>query len=387
MRLLLVLLVVRGLASAQEATSATPPQIPAPPAVRLTLELREARSQYRMGELVPLRLDYSSEGQGKYVKAAVASDLRNGEAESLSCEPANLTAPVRPGPSVNLRSFLYADKSCLHGFGGGGSGFCGDCHGFYALGPVPLSYELDLNREVQLLRPGHYVCKATSADVAFASLPAEQRTAVRLVSNPVGLEVIDEPTWSPAALAEAQAQIQASCDDNASPPPEEGERWLHCVHAAEVLRFLNTEDSLRAAVRLLKGNGKAYWQTELWDSISQSSNRKLAIALLSQRMRESDFAVTENFVDTLGAWRLPRRHPEAFASDGHAINPEDYNHEAVDLLRDSVRSLGDSLAVKRGTAAADSAKTYETLSAWHDCRNRPLIPRSEARASLATAGQ
>lgn len=389
MRLFFVLLLVvvpGGWTAAQEEAPAISP-IPAPPEVRLTLELREPRSQYRMGELIPLRLGYTSQVQGKYVKASVAADLQNGEAESLSCEPANLTDRVRPAPRVTLSSFLYADKSCIAGIAGGSGGGCFDCHGFYTLGPAPLSYELDLNRELRLLQPGRYVCKATSTDVTLASQPVEQRTALRLVSNPVPIEVTEDPTWSQTALVEAQAQIQANCDDNPAPPPGEGERWLRCVHAAEVLRFLNTEDSLKAAVKLLKGNGKAYWQTEMWDSIAQSSDRKLAIILLLRRMRESDFAVTENFLDTLGAWRLQERHPEAFATDGRALNPEDYNRDAIDLLRDSVRSLGESLPEKHGTSAVESTKTYQTLSAWHDCRNRLLIPESEARARLAAAGR
>lgn len=387
MRSLLVLLLFGGLSAAQEIPPATTPQIPAPPEVRLMLELRQPRNQYRMGELIPLRLGYSSEGQGKYVKVGVASDLQNGQAESLSCEPAQLTARVRPAPSITLSSFLYADKNCRTGFGSGSGGGCGDCHGFYTLGPAPLSYEFDLNREVRLLQPGRYVCKATSADVALASQPVEQRTALQLVSNPVSIQVVEDRAWSQTALAEAQAQIQASCDDNPSPPAGEGERWLRCAHAAEVLRFLDTDDSMGAAVKLLKGNGQAYWQTEMWTSISQSSNRELAIAVLSRRMRESDFAVTESFLETFGAWRLQQRHPEAFAVDGHAINAEVYNHEAVELLRESVRSLGESLPAKRGTAATESAKTYKTLSAWHDCRNSLLIPESEARARLAAAGR
>lgn len=361
--------------------------VPAPREVRLTLELREPRSQYHLGELIPLRLGYTSEMQGMYVKASIAADLQNGQAESLSCEPADLTVRVHPSPRVSLWSFLYADKSCHTGIAGGRGGGCIDCHGFYTLAPAPVSYELELNHEVRLAQPGHYVCKATSADVALASQPVEHRMALQLTSNPVSIEVTEDPTWSRTALAEAQAQIRAICDDNPSPSPSEGERWLHCVHAAEVLRFLNTEDSLRAAVKLLKGNGQAYWQTEMWDSIAQSSDRKLAITLLLLRMRESDFAVTENFLDTLGAWRLQERHPEAFATDGRAINPEDYNQQAVDLLRDLVRSLGKSLPAKSGNAAAESAKTYKTLSGWHDCRNRPLIPESEACARLAAAAQ
>jgi hypothetical protein len=125
----------------------------------------------------------------------------------------------------------------------------------------------------------------------------------------------------------------------------------------------------------------------MWEAISQSSNRTLAIDLLSQRMLEGDFAVTEGFLETLGAWRLRQGHPEAFATDGHAVNPEVYNREAMDLLRDSVRALGRSLQEKRGAALTESAKTYRTLATRHDCQDRPLLPESEARASLTAAEQ
>ena len=378
-------LLLCGLAAAAQDPPPSPPL--APPEVGLKLETRDGRSQYHRGEIIPLRLGYTSEAQGRFVKASLASDLQGGQSQSLRCEPAELTAPGRSTDRVSLRPFLWAQANCRLGVGAGfgSAGGCVDCHGFLTLGPAPLTYEMDLNREVRLLRPGRYQCSATSADITFAVSAEEPRPALRVVSNTVDIDIADDPAWSQMALTEAKGMIQATCDDAPSPPPEKGERWLRCTHAAEALRYLDTDDSLRTAVLLLKGNGVAYWQTEMWDAIAQSSNRKLAIELLSQRMQESDFAVTEGFLQTLGAWRLQQSHPEAFSAEGKAVHPEAYSLESVRLLRASVRALGQSLPRKQGTALAVSAQTYEQLAGWQDCQLRPLIPESEARATLAAA--
>jgi hypothetical protein len=388
MRALLTFSVLACGVAAMQGPTGPPPPV-APPEVALKLETRDGRSQYHRGEIIPLRLGYTSEAEGKFVKASLASDLQGGQPQSLRCEPAEGTAPGRSTDQISLRPFLWAQPKCRLGVGAGfgTAGGCLDCHGFLTLGPAPLTYEMDLNREVRLLRSGHYQCTATSGDITFAVSAEEPRPALRVVSNVVGIDIADDPAWSQTALAEAKVMIQASCDDDPSPPPEEGERWLRCTHAAEGLRYLDIDDSLRAAVLLLQGNGQAYWQTEMWDAITQSSNRKLAIELLSQRMLESDFAVTEGFLQTLGGWRLQQSHPEAFSADGKAVHPEAYSLESVRLLRASVRALGESLPHKQGAALAVSAQTYEELARWQDCQLRPLIPESETRATLAAAGR
>ncbi|HXZ29516.1 MAG TPA: hypothetical protein VEG08_16090 [Terriglobales bacterium] len=375
-------LLLCGLAAAQDA-----PAPPAPPDVKLTLELREGLSRYHRGELVPVRLRYSCDVQGKYVKAVSPGDLKNGGEQTLHCEPADSIVPLRATGLDSLRRFLDTGPGC--GFGMGfGSGGCGDCRGFYTLGPVPINFEMNLNRQAGRLGPGHYACSATAADVAPA-YPTENRQALQLVSNTVSFDVVEDSVWSRAALAEALAQIQATCDDVPAPPPGAGTRWLTCNHAAEVLFFLDTDDSLRAAVHLFHGrrDGRAYWQMEMWDAIARSPNRKLAIELLSQRMSEGDFAVTEDVVQALGAWRLQQRHPDAFAPGAPEVDAAAYHDEAVEILRSLVRTLGESLPGKREEAFGESVKSYEKLAGWQLCQVGPLISEPEARATLAAAGR
>src|SRR4051812_38908932 len=125
-RNLIVVLVLSSCAAAQDKPSDAQSALPQSPDVTLKFELREPRTQFRRGELIPIRWSYAADVEGKYVLAQSPSDLESGRPESIHCEPVAQTAPGRPRTSPDLLPFLYAGSKCGLGVGGGVGGGCGD---------------------------------------------------------------------------------------------------------------------------------------------------------------------------------------------------------------------------------------------------------------------
>ena len=348
--------------------------IPTVSGLAVLLQTKDGRQQLHFGEIVDVKLQYVALQSGRYVHVNLNS-LKGGHPWQWQCEPREQVINRRKNDGrISAQSFYYAAEHCREGVGGGSGSGCGHCGEENPLGLVPLSYEVSLNNDLQFLQPGRYTCRVATADVATAATSAdEERAAIELVSNPIVIDLNDDPSWSAATLAAARQQYSdAHCRDSA----DEGSR---CWDPVNTIRFLDTEDSLTELVHLYKGIYKPSWQQFLWLGILQSQHPKLARRLLEERMADPDFTVTTGFLDTLTGMALRENHPEAFSD---SLSPEEastYHLPSLEILRNYLRTVAKALPKKRAAVLAESLETYTRYAGQSFCEDKPLIPAREIR--------
>jgi hypothetical protein len=362
----------------QDADSVVDRPIQGAPGVAVLLQTKDGWTQFHFGEMVELKLQYAALQPGRYVHVNL-NELKGGHSWQWQCEPASQVVDRRKNNGdISASRFYYARENCVEGFGGGSGGGCGDCGGEYVLGPAPLSYDVLLNNELQFLQPGRYTCRVSTADVATpATSPAEERTAIELVSNPVVIELNEDPAWSATTLSAARQQFSSA---HCLALPDES---APCWDPVNTIRFLDTEESFAELVRLYKGVDKPSWQELLWLGILQSQHPKLARELLEKRMVDPDFTVTTGFLDTLTAMTLREDHPEALTEPVLQGETSIYHDQALELLRNYLRTVGKYLPAKWAASRAESLETYTRYASQSFCEDKPLIPSAEMRKVLA----
>jgi hypothetical protein len=344
------------------------------------LQTKDGRTEFHFGEMVELKVQYAALQPGRYVHVNL-NELKGGHSWQWQCEPVSQVVNRRNNNGeISASRFYYARENCGEGIGAGSGGGCGDCGGEDVLGPVPLSYDVLLNNELQFLQPGRYTCRVSTADVATpATSPGEERTAIELVSNPVVIDLNEDPVWSATTLSAARQQFSGA---HCLGLPDESAR---CWDPVNTIRFLDTEESLAELVGLYKGLNKASWQELLWLGILQSQHPKLARELLEKRMVDSDFTVTAGFLDTLTAMALREDHPEALNAPVPEGETSIYHDQTLEVLRNYLRTVGKHLPEKWAATRAESLETYTRYAGQTFCEDKPLIPSAEARKVVAAA--
>ena len=350
------------------------------PGLAVLLQTKDGRPDFHFGEMVELKLQYAAIEPGRYIHVNL-NELKGGHPWQWQCEPASQVVNRRIyNGDISAKRFYYAKENCGEGFGGGGGGGCDHCRGEDVLGPVPLSYDVLLNNELQFLQPGRYTCRVSTADVATpATSPGEERTAIELVSNPVVIDLNEDPVWSATTLSTARQQFSSA---HCLGLPDESAR---CWDPVNTIRFLDTEESLAELVRLYKGVNKPSWQELLWLGILQSQHPKLARELLEKRMVDPDFTVTTGFLDTLTAMALREDHPDALNEPVPEGETSIYHDQDLELLRNYLRTVGKYLPGKWAATRAQSLETYTRYAGQTFCEDKPLIPSAEVRKVLAAA--
>lgn len=363
----------------QKATAVKPELQPQrqPPDLTLLLQAEDGRREFRRGEAIKLKLGYTFTTPGRYMQIQPADRLEGGQGFSIRCEPGDSAVDrIKDPGNLSAWSILNAGPSCGFGFGGGIGGGCGDCRSELPITREQAwSFTFELNDRVQFMQAGRYSCTAAAADVTQTASTYDGQVAVEMTSAPLVIDVYNDRAWSGVALADAVRQLQS---DICKQP---GNHEQKCGLASRVVLFLDTEESLAAAVRLLGTTEKTGWEHYLWLAVLQTRHRKLALDLLSKRALDPDFAVTDTVLDTLSAMALREAAPQAFAANA---NQAAYHPQALDLMRGYIRTLGDSLREKRGNALDVSKSTYEHYASAMFCEVEPLIPMGEMQATLAS---
>ena len=156
------------------------------------------------------------------------------------------------------------------------------------------------------------------------------------------------------------------------------ETELEIENSAEIIRFLDTEESLREAVRLFDGSPRiAKYENAFLKTILESSHRDLAVPLLANRMADHDFLASVDFIDMLTAMTIQVEEPIAFDRDDLS-SQQQLNSRTLEILRGYVLALGHSLPSKRTGVREVGIATFEHYASKEYCASEPLIEKRMA---------
>jgi hypothetical protein len=329
-----------------------------PPGLLFVLTTKNGEKLFHLGEVIEIEEDYSSSIPGQYSLLQNSQKVEGGSPSSLTIVPkAGVIDRVHQTGRLSAATILYS--RCMgEGIGFGEESFCADCDGVYKLGIEPIHFPYILNYRLALTVPGDYTIQAKAANVVSTG---DVSKPIQVTSTQLKIKIVRDDNWSHQQLRlavdrfeEAQHKYLLNGWNASDPGPgkvvQQTETALEMVKSAEIIRFLDTEESLREAVRLFDGSPRiAMYENTFLKAILESSRRDLAVPLLASRMLDDDFLASVDFIDMLTALTIRIEEPFAFEradlSSWQQLNPR-----TLDILRGYVLALDHSLGSKRSGA-------------------------------------
>jgi len=296
-----------------------------PPDLHYQLATKDGRTVFHLGEIIELEEVYSADLPDKYLFLSQPKKV-NGHAAQMMIEPnQGVIDRVLDEGVRSVESIMHANCG---GIGGGIGSGCADCDTQRLLSPSALKIPFNLTRQFQITEPGHYFLQTKAANVVVAPTAEQLNTPITLISNILEIEVVEDPLWSRATLAAAielfdRAEAKYVSHGWDKLPMSQmgaegiGERMSlegEMQAAAEKMKLLDTEESLAEIIRRYDGAniGWDYYRYILYDGIIQTKHKSLAIDLLSERMLQPDFWISERVIDQLTAMKLQSQFAVAF---------------------------------------------------------------------------
>jgi hypothetical protein len=311
---------------------------------RLTIEIKDRRSQFVEGEIIPVVMSFTSTAEKRYW-----ADVRNYDRSGRLGTETYCLEPATPDP---LEDYFRTGA-----FMGGGLGSTEQ------LSDKPFTATAELN-EWRQPAPGHYRLYVVSHRVWRPPDPGEPtpygRVAETLRSNEIEFDVTKaDPGWRSQALQDAVAAYASGDVDQKK-------------EAARKLRFLNTKGSVDAITTLFWGLNDQPGGWDLMFGLFASSNRNDAIAALKREISNPTHPITQEFLHTIArleigndrAWDPPTFDP------AHPEVSQDYwkkrqAHER-ELTQAAVAAAAAALPLKTGQA---HALTVQALAQSSDLLN------------------
>jgi hypothetical protein len=269
--------------------------------VSVSLALKGSRTQFRMGEIIPMELRYRADQAGKYRVTTFSNPHWESSVDQLTAEPKEGTAD----PNGDMPPCHCASS----GMG----------HSVQALASDAVAVDRDANDWISFRKGGHYrIAAETSRVTPVRGKPGP----VKLRSNAVEIEIVaPEPGWAEKQIADAEAVLGAE--------PKAAEKDQ--VHAARVLRFLETREAVDAMVRFFKpGPLEDGVEWELRVGFFGSPYRSDVIASLEKALAASDTAITPAWMETMV--ELAGQEPHYFAMLADAAGHKTATARAMSLL-------------------------------------------------------
>jgi hypothetical protein len=271
-RLFAMLLLLGGVASAQDAYMERWQAARAGQPAGVSFEISSAKTEFYTGELIPLQLSFTStEGKSFLADSRLQDRVgrMNGVEEFL----------VDPG--------TFDDP--LHGLPGETGGMGGLSGGPLPLSEKPFTFERLLNEWVHFRKPGKYRIAILSRRVTQGS-PSAPR--VELTSNIVTIDIVPAPAaWVKQQIAEAAGILD-------SPIEQSEEARQRRLRAGRTLRFLESREASFELVRhLSSGNDVDSWS--LYMGALGSPYRKELLPFMEARLVAPDQPVWDRYLDTL----------------------------------------------------------------------------------------
>lgn len=329
------------LALATTALAQLPEETPTPPIdpkIDFKVSVVGKRNEFRIGEIIPIKLSFSSRLKHRY-EVNQASYDRSGrmDYERFRVTPAE--------GAVDPMAEYFANGL----FMGGG------LTNYEFLKRKAWTINLDLNEWVRFTKPGEYKLTVTSTrvEVVDSSKPYG-KAPVAAASNEVTLKILPrDPQWEKRAFDEAVATL-----NNPSAAKEDRLGRSPALRALEILRFLGTEDAIRELANQLRSEDPRRGDFVCYISLVTSPHRVVALEALKERLAEPDRPVDDSIIDALV--RLERGN----SSD-----------EAISKISEQkvLEELARVLPAKRGPAAPISL--YSLLNHFWVRSTKDLLPK------------
>jgi hypothetical protein len=267
-------LVTSALAQPAETPTPTPP---IDPKVELKVSVAGNRHEFHIGEIIPLKLAFTSRVTKRYQLDEATYD-RSGRMnyEHFFVTPAD--GVVDPLASYFNSGIIY--------MGGGLTNFS-------FLRQKPWTLQLNLNEWIRLTKPGEYKLTVFSDRVGRKDPTSPYGTReLTAKSNEVTLKILlVDRAWEREIYEKAVAIIKTSsphdCDDGESA----------AFHAFETLRYLGTADAAREMVNQLRGqrasDGQCYY------GLVSSPERAVAREALEQALSDPDRPLGDTLLDAM----------------------------------------------------------------------------------------
>lgn len=357
-----------------------------PPDLHYQLATKDGRTVFHLGEAIEIEESYSANVPYKYLLLSLPQQVK-GHAAQVTIKPnRGVIDRVQDDGKRSATSILQAN--CFYGHGHGIGSGCGDCDSRRPLSPSPMKIPLNLTHQFQITEPGHYSIQTRAANVVLAPLIMQSSAPIALSSNKLEIDVVEDSQWSREALWQTADHFDKALFEYASrgwnhiPASDMGKdgraERTNLEHemqqAAQTMALLDTEESLAAIIRRYDGSriGWEYYREAFYDGIIQSKHRSLAIDLLSERMLQPDFWVSEQVIDQLTAMKFQNEFPASFDSNDSSYKKQFYP-EARRILHDYVLAVGKSLAEKDSNAYAPSLNVFSFYAKQDFCTGEPLI--------------
>jgi hypothetical protein len=303
------------------------------PEVSFEISVANGQSEFREGEMIPLTATYSTGVQRKYaIEMAQTNSTGRDMGAEIVCVDPPATDPL-------------SDHFLNSGMGG--------ISGSTDLSAEPRSFPVTVNDWVSL-RPGSYRVRVVGYRITQPDPdnPQAPRNPLVMVSNEVSIDVAAAgKPWQARELASAESEL-----DSAGPQSSEA------IHAAQVMTFLETEDSTRELARRFEDLSWSGMQLRVGLYASPYSN--VAIQTMKAEMADPAHTITHAYIDTLIELELqsdPRFHvtpilgetrdPRVIAAF-QAKNTEMEKRRAV-YLDQALAALPSKMPVARAETALD----------------------------------
>jgi hypothetical protein len=316
------------------------------------LRISTSSSVYRMGELIPLELSFTSQVPNRY-QVNMATYDRSGRMgyEKFLVEPASGTAdPI----VAYFRSGSF--------FLGGG------LTNFTALSKSPYVMHLNLNEWVRFDRPGHYRLTVTSqrvSDISSGKL-GFGGTGESVRSNTLELEVVEpDEAWQMAELKRILGDF-----DQSPPAKEDGFSSEQRIAAITRLRYLGSAEAARELARHLRGDeNQVDWACML--GLIGSPNKRAGYDEMKKLLADPDFPVSSMFLTTMSILPLsPTDAPEILRQERDA----NWGAAWSDLLTETPSKRGKASGVSADTLLKKFALSQKSAADVSQEEREKLVP-------------
>jgi hypothetical protein len=270
-RAVLLLLLVK-VAIAQPISEPTPP---VDPKVQVHLSLIGKRTEFHIGEVIPIKLSFRSRVKDRYQLNEAQYD-RSGR---MDYEHFLVTPPQG---AIDPSAEYFSDPH----IGGGLTGFT-------FLTNKPWTIQLNLNEWVRFTKPGKYKLRISSNRVEVVDPSSPHGTSpITAMSNEVTLKILPvDPAWERRAYQKAVAQLEAH--PSAKEDEDAREKGL------ETLRFLGTSDATRELVKQMRGESPGRLDFICYIGLISSPERAAAREALDRALADPDHPIDGTFLDAL----------------------------------------------------------------------------------------